>query len=134
MYDIIDIEGIGPIYAEKLKAIGIANTDQLLEATATPKGRKELAEKAEISPKLVLTWANLADLMRVKGVGTQFAELLEAAGVDTIKELRTRNADNLAAKMKEVMEEKKITRASPAVGVVQEWIEQAKAIDPKLSY
>ena len=96
-YKIIDIQGIGPVYAEKLVAIGIETVDQLLKEGASPKGRKALEEKTGIRGDLILTWVNHADLFRVKGVGPQFSELLEAAGVDTVKELRTRNAANLAA-------------------------------------
>ena len=87
-YKIVDVEGIGAVYAEKLIAAGIKSTDALLEKCAKPAGRKELAEATGISPKLILTWANHTDLMRINGVGPQFAELLEAAGVDTVKEFR----------------------------------------------
>lgn len=109
-YNIIDIEGVGDAYAEKLKVAGIKTVDGLLEAGATAKGRKNLAETTGISEKLILRWVNHADLFRINGVGPQFAELLEAAGVDTVKEMRHRNAENLAAKMAEVNEQKHLTR------------------------
>ncbi len=133
-YKITEIEGIGPVYAEKLSAANIATTDDLLEAAATPKGREELAEKTGCEPKRVLRWANMADLMRISGVGEEYSDLLEAAGVDTVKELATRNAENLTTKMAEVNEEKKLVRAVPAQSQVEQWVEQAKTLDPKLSY
>ena len=98
-YKIIDIEGIGEAYAAKLETAGINTPEDLLAACASAKGRKEMAEKTEISEKLILRWTNHADLFRIKGVGPQFAELLEAAGVDTVKEFRHRVAANLKAKM-----------------------------------
>ena len=103
-YKIIDIQGIGPAYSEKLIAIGIETVDQLLEKGATAKGRKAIEEATGIDHGRVLTWVNHADLFRVKGIGPQFSELLEAAGVDTVKELATRNATNLCAKRNEVNE------------------------------
>ncbi len=108
-YKIDEIEGIGPAYREKLSGAGVTTTDDLLEKAADPKGRKTLAEATDLSAKLILGWANMADLMRIKGVGPQFAELLEASGVDTVKELRNRNAGNLATKMNEVNETKNLT-------------------------
>lgn len=133
-YKIIEIEGIGEAYGEKLAAAGVKTTDAMLAKGATAKGRKELAAATGISGKLILKWANQADLMRISGVGSEYGELLEAAGVDTVKELRTRNAENLAAKMSEVQKEKKLTRTSPAVSVVAKWIEQAKGMEPKISH
>ena len=112
-YKIIDIQGIGPVYAEKLIGIGIETVDQLLEKGADAKGRQAIEEATGIRHDLVLTWVNHADLFRVKGVGPQFSELLEAAGVDTVKELRNRNAANLAAKLAEVNEEKHLCRRTP---------------------
>lgn len=133
-YPIVDVEGIGPKYAEKLKAAGLKNTEDFLAKCGDKKGRKSVAEETEISEKLILKWANLADLMRINGVGPQFAELLEAAGVDTVKELRTRNAANLATKMAEVQKEKKLTKAAPAESVVTGWITEAKGMEPKISH
>lgn len=133
-YKIIDIQGIGPVYAEKLIAEGIETVDQLLEKGCCPKGRKELEEKTGIRADLILTWVNHADLFRVKGVGPQFAELLEAAGVDTVKELRNRNAANLAAKMLEVNEAKHLTRRVPVEKEIQKYIDEAKALEPVVTY
>lgn len=133
-YKIIDIQGIGPVYAEKLSAVGIITVDQLLKEGAAAKGRKALEDKTGIRGDLILTWVNHADLFRVKGVGPQFAELLEAAGVDTVKELRNRNAANLAAKMLEVNEAKHLCRRTPVEKEVQKYIDLAKALDPVVSY
>ena len=131
---IIDIEGVGGVYAEKLTAIGISTTAQLLSTCATPKGRKELAEKTGISDKLILRWANHSDLMRIKGVGPQFSELLEAAGVDTVKELRNRVPANLLKKMEEVNAEKQLVRRVPALKEIEKMVEQAKGLDPVMTY
>jgi predicted flap endonuclease-1-like 5' DNA nuclease len=133
-YTIDEIEGIGPSYREKLQGAGIKDTDDLLDLCATPSGRKQIAEKTGLSEKHILGWTNMADLMRVSGVGRQYAELLEAAGVDTIKELRNRNAENLAVKMEEVNSEKKLAKSSPSPSTVSDWIGQAKKTDPKISY
>ena len=133
-YKIIDIQGIGPVYAEKLVAVGIETVDQLLEKGCCPKGRKDLEEKTGIRGDLILTWVNHADLFRVKGVGPQFSELLEAAGVDTVKELRNRNAANLAAKMLEVNEAKHLCKRTPVVTEIQKYIDAAKALEPKVTY
>ena len=133
-YKIIDIQGIGPVYAEKLTAIGIETVDQLLEKGADAKGRQAIEEATGIRHDLVLTWVNHADLFRVKGIGPQFAELLEAAGVDTVKELRNRNAANLAAKMAELNEEKHLTRRTPVEKEIQKFIDLAKELEPKVTH
>ncbi len=133
-YKINEIEGIGPSYADKLAKAEISDTDHLLEKCATPAGRKSTAAATGVGESHLLKWANMADLMRVKGVGRQFAELLEASGVDTVKELRNRNADNLAAKMKEVNDVKNLANATPADSVVEGWITAAKTMDPKITY
>ena len=133
-YKIIDIEGVGEVYAEKLIAAGINTVDDLLDKCAAPAGRKALAEATEISPKLILKWTNHADLFRINGVGPQFAELLEAAGVDTVKELKHRVAANLAAKLLEVNEEKKLTRRVPVEKELQDMIDQAKELEPRVTY
>ena len=133
-YKIIDIQGIGPVYAEKLIAAGIETVAQLLEKGASAKGRQEIEEATGIRHDLVLTWVNHADLFRVKGVGPQFSELLEAAGVDTVKELRNRNAANLAAKLAEVNEEKHLCRRTPVEKEVAKCVELAKALDPVVTY
>ncbi|MBQ9294285.1 MAG: DUF4332 domain-containing protein [Bacteroidaceae bacterium] len=133
-YKIIDIEGVGEAYAPKLIKAGIATVAQLLEKGATPKGRAALADETGISEKLILKWTNHADLFRIKGVGPQFAELLEAAGVDTVKEFRHRVADNLAQKMLETNEAKKLVRRVPSAKELVKMIEQAKALKPVMTY
>ena len=134
IYKIIDIQGIGPVYAEKLIAAGIETVDQLLEKGASAKGRQAIEDETGIRHDLVLTWVNHADLFRVKGVGPQFAELLEAAGVDTVKELRNRNAANLAAKMLEVNEAKHLCKRTPVEKEVQKFIDIAKELEPVVTH
>ena len=133
-YKIIDVEGIGDIYAKKLKDAGIDTVDELLEKCATPAGRKALEEQTGISGKLILTWTNHADLMRINGVGPQFSELLEAAGVDTVKELKHRVAANLHAKLVETNEEKNLVNRVPAEAEVQKMIDQAKELPALMEY
>jgi len=133
-YPIIDIEGIGKVYTEKLHAVGLRTTDDLLEAAKDPKGRKTLAEKSGIDESRILSWANKADLMRIKGVAEEYSDLLEAAGVDTVKELRHRRADHLTAKMAEVNAEKKLVRQLPSETQVAAWIEHAKELPPVMTY
>ena len=133
-YTIEEIEGIGPTYGEKLKAAGITNTDHFLKFCCDKKGRAGIAGKTGLSESNLLKWANMADLMRINGVARQYSELLEAAGVDTVKELRTRRADNLSAKMAEVNVEKKLTKAVPNEAEVQKWIDQAKSMDPLITH
>ena len=133
-YKIIDIEGIGPVYAEKLTAAGIKNSDDMLEKCAKPAGRKALAEATGISGKLILTWTNHCDLMRINGVGPQFSELLEAAGVDTVKEFRHRKAENLQPKLEEINAEKNLTNRVPSMKEVEKMIEQAKELEPMVEY
>ena len=128
------IEGIGPVHAQQLGKAGIKTTGDLLASGATRKGRDELAETTGLSGKLVLKWVNHADLMRVSGIGGEYAELLEAAGVDTVKELSTRNAENLAAAMKATNEEKKLTRLVPGADTLAKWIAQAKGLEPAVTY
>ena len=133
-YKIIDIEGIGENFASKLMAENIDTVEQLLDRCAAPAGRKDLAEKTGISEKLILRWTNHADLFRVDGIGPQFAELLEAAGVDTVKELRHRVPANLAAKLLEVNEEKHLCRRVPVESELQRMIDQAKELEPRVTY
>lgn len=133
-YKVIDIEGVGEKYAAVLEKAGIAKASQLLEKCAKPAGRKALEEETGISGKLILKWANHCDLYRINGVGPQFAELLEAAGVDTVKEFSHRVAANLAAKMEEVNAEKNLTRRVPTVDMLQAMIDEAKTLEPKMSY
>ena len=133
-YKIIDVEGIGEVYSEKLIAAGIKDIETLLEKCAKPVGRKALAEETGISPKLILTWTNHADLMRINGVGPQFSELLEAAGVDTVKEFRHRKAENLVPKMEEINEQKHLVGRVPSVTEVQKMIDQAKELPAVMEY
>ena len=133
-YKIIEVEGIGPAYAEKLQAAGIKTTEEYLEKCATPAGRKALAEETGISPKLILTWANHSDLFRINGIAGQFAELLEAAGVDTVKELRHRVPANLHAKVTEVNAEKNLCNRVPSLPELEKMIAQAKELEPIITY
>lgn len=133
-YPIAEIEGIGDSYADKLKIVGVRTTDSLLKAAGTPKARKTLATKSGISEALILKWANCADLMRIKGVARQYSELLEAVGVDTVKELKLRKADNLAQSMKQVNDTKNLCKVTPSVAVVRKWIDQAKQLPGMMSY
>jgi len=133
-YKVEQIEGIGEVYAEKLNAAGIKTTEELLEKCAAPKGRKDLAEATGISEKLVLKWTNHADLMRINGIAGQFAELLEAAGVDTVKELKHRVPANLQAKLEEVNAVKNLCNRVPAVSEVERMIEQAKELEAVMTY
>ena len=133
-YKIIDIQGIGPVYAEKLEAAGIKKVSDLLEIGKTAKGRKELEDKTGIRHDLILTWVNHADLFRIKGVGPQFAELLEAGGVDTVKEFAHRNAANLVKKLEEVNEKEHRTRRVPTEKEIQKMIDQAKELPAVVTY
>lgn len=133
-YKIEEIEGIGPVYAEKLVAVGVKTTADLLDKADTKKGRDKLAEETGISEKLILKWANHADLFRIKGIAGQFAELLEAAGIDTVKELRHRVPANLHEKLVEVNEEKNLCNRVPSVAEIEKMIEQAKELEPRMTY
>ncbi|MGB0684411.1 MAG: DUF4332 domain-containing protein [Magnetovibrionaceae bacterium] len=134
MTKLVEIEGIGETYAGKLEAAGVTSVEDLLEKGSTPKGRKQLEADSDISGKLILRWVNMADLFRIKGVGEEYADLLEAAGVDTVPELAQRNSDNLAAKMAEVNEEKKLVRQVPGAGSVAKWVAEAKELDRVVTY
>lgn len=134
MANIAAIEGIGPVYAEKLAQAGIKTTEALLKAGASKKGRDEIAETTGIDYKRILRWVNMADLFRIKGVGEEYSDLLEAAGVDTVKELATRNAANLAAKMAEVNAEKNLVRTLPSESKVADWVAEAKTLEPMMTY
>jgi predicted flap endonuclease-1-like 5' DNA nuclease len=131
---IIDIEGIGPVHAEKLNSIDIYTTSELLKAGGTPLGRRELVEKTGIAHNLILKWVNIADLFRIKGVGEEYSELLEAAGVDTVVELAKRVPENLHAKMLEVNEKKELVRRPPTLSGVEQWIKEAKKLPRKIEY
>ena len=134
MTNVVDIEGIGPDRAAKLKAQGVTTTDDLLKLCGTAKGRKDMEAASGLSSSLILEWVNRADLFRLKGVGTQYSDLLEAAGVDTVAELARRRADNLTAKMAEVNEQKKLVHALPTEKAVAEWIEEAKTLPRMVEY
>ncbi len=133
-YPIERVEGIAKVNGEKLRACGIKRTDQLLEKCASKKGRKEVAAEAGIEEKQILKWANFCDLMRIKGVGEEYSELLEAAGVDTVKELRNRKPENLHAAMIEANTKKKMVRQAPGLKQVEKWVAQAKELDPVMTY
>ncbi len=133
-YKIEEVEGIGPVLGEKLRNSGVSTTDALLKQAKTPKDRKQLSEKSGISESQILKFANMVDLFRIKGVGSEYAELLEAAGVDTVPELAQRNADNLTKKMEEVNEAKKLVRKVPAAKEVNDWVAQAKELPRVLEY
>lgn len=134
MPSIIDVEGIGKTYKEKLAKVSILTTEALLEAGATPKGRKELSEKTGIGDALILEWVNLADLFRIKGVGSEYSDLLEEAGVDTVVELGKRVPKNLHDKIVEINEKKKLVRKLPSESQVADWVDQAKKLDRKVKY
>jgi len=134
MTNIVDIEGIGKVYAAKLEAAGISTVESLLERGATPKGRQDLAEQTDIGDKLILEWVNLADLFRIKGIGEEFSDLLEEAGVDTVPELAQRNPENLHSKLVEVNEAKKLVRRVPGLSQVQDWVAQAKELPRVVTY
>lgn len=129
-----EVEGIGPAIGEKLRSAGIKDSDSLLASTCTPKQRKDLAEKAGLTDKQILKFANMVDLFRINGVGAEYAELLEVAGVDTVPALARRNAANLAVSMAEVNEQKKLTRRVPSETEVAKWIAQAKDLPRMLEY
>lgn len=129
-----DVEGIGPATGEKFRSAGVKDTDSLLANARTPKQRKELAEKTGLPEGQILKFANLVDFYRINGVGSEYSELLEAAGVDTVPELARRNAANLTQAMSKVNQEKKLTRREPVEVEVSKWIEQAKSLPRMLEY
>lgn len=131
---ISSIEGIGPKTSEALRNAGVNTVEDLLEKASDRKGRQLLADKAEISESRLLKCVNMADLFRIKGVAGQYAELLEGAGVDTVKELKHRNVENLVARMNEVNAEKNLVRKTPSIKIVASWIEQAKSLPEKITH
>ena len=133
-YKIAEIEGVGNVYAKKLAAANIKTVNALLKKGATKKGRQEIAQATGIDESTILKWVNFADLFRIKGVGSEYSELLEKAGVDTVKELRNRNADNLHAKILEVNQQHKLVRQVPSLSMVKSWVEEAKKLDPVVTY
>jgi hypothetical protein len=133
-YPITDIEGVDSEVATILKSVGIRSTNRLLEAARTVKGRKTLAGKTGFGEKQLLCWANVADRMRIKGISKEYAELLQAAGVDTVKELKYRNPINLARAMADANKKRKLVRLLPSEKVVKRWIENAKLLPLKITY
>jgi predicted flap endonuclease-1-like 5' DNA nuclease len=134
MTALADIEGIGSKFAEKLKAAGVGSVEALLEKGKTPAGRKSLAEASKLADKQILEWVNRADLNRIKGVGSEYADLLEAAGVDTVPELSKRTPDNLLKKMEEVNAARKLVRKMPVLSQVSDWVDQAKKLPRVVTY
>ncbi|WP_329904651.1 DUF4332 domain-containing protein [Porphyromonas pogonae] len=133
-YKLVDLEGIGPQIAAKFEKIDIRRTDQLLKACAKKSGRKHVAEQTGLTPEKVLKYANMADLYRIKGVGSEYSELLEATGVDTVAELATRNPENLTTALVETNEKKKLVRRIPVIKMVRKWVAQAKELPRILEY
>jgi len=128
------VEGIGSVYARKLKKAGVRSTNSLLEMGGTPKGRKDLASKTGLSSKLILEWVNHVDLFRIKGVGEEYSDLLEAAGVDTVVELAQRNAPKLHESLMATNMKKKLVRQLPSAKQVANWVRQAKKLPRKVNY
>lgn len=133
-YKIETIEGIAKVYGDKLRAAGVKTTARMLDLSATPKGRKELASSTGISDALILKWANMCDLMRIKGVAEEYSELLEKAGVDTVKELKMRVPANLHKAMADTNAKHKLVRQLPSLKQVTSWVEQAKSMPAKMQY
>jgi len=132
--NILKIEGIGPVNAAKLQKVGVRTTEGLLKVAATKAGRRKLAADADISENQILEWVNRADLMRIKGVGEEYSDLLEAAGVDTVKELRNRNPNNLHQALLDVNMAKKLVRRPPSLSAVQDWVANAKTLTPLITH
>ena len=128
------IEGIGPGKAAKFAKVGIRTTERLLKEGATKRGRQELAARTGISEDLILEWVNLADLLRVKGIGEEYSDLLEEAGMDSVKELRNRRADHLHEALLKVNAAKRLVRRPPATSMVEDWIRQAKKLPPAVTH
>lgn len=134
MPKIIEVEGIGDVYAAKLGEVGLGSTDDLLSAGSTPAGRAELAERTGIAKALLLKWVNHADLFRISGIAGEYAELLEAAGVDTVPELAQRKPENLHARLVEVNGDKQLVRGLPGLSQVESWVEEARTLPRVVSY
>ena len=133
-YPITDIEGIGPAVADRLKGLRIRTTVRLLVAARNPRGRKQLASQTGIDSTRILKWANMADMMRIKGIGEEYSELLEAAGVDTVRELKHRNPKNLAQAMAAANARRKLVRLLPSEKAIAKWIAQANSLPMKITY
>lgn len=129
MARIDDVEGIGSTYATTLTKAGVATTDALLSHGATKAGRTQLAKATGISETLILEWVNHVDLMRIRGVGSEYSDLLEAAGVDSVPELAQRNPANLHAAMATANAQKKLVRQLPSTRAVEDWVAQAKTLE-----
>ncbi len=134
MAKLTEVEGIGEVYAKKLADIELLKPEDLLEKGSTPAGRKEIAEKTGISSNLILEWVNHVDLFRVRGIGEEYADLLEEAGVDTVPELAQRDPENLLKKIAEVNAEKLLVRRLPGINQVRRWVEHAKQLPRKINY
>lgn len=134
MTHIKNIEGIGPDMAEKLARVGVTRVDILLERAATRTGRRQLAEECDIPEKQVLRWTNMADLFRIKGIGEEYAELLEAAGVDTVPSLARRNAEYLWDRLAVINRARRLTRRLPSKKQLHGWVEQAKSLPRVIEY
>ena len=134
MTKLVAVEGIGEVYAQKLRAAGIATTEALLEQGASPKGRQAICEKTGIGEASILEWVNRVDLFRIKGVGEEYSDLLEVAGVDTVPELAQRNPENLYQKLVAANQEKKRVRKLPTQAQVGDWVEQAKRLPRVVTY
>lgn len=134
MTKLTKVEGIGEVQAQKLMDAGITTTQALLAEGKTPQGRQAIAEKTGVSETLILDWINRVDLFRVKGIGEEYSDLLEAAGVDTVPELAQRNPENLHQKLLEVNEEKALVRRPPSAKAVGQWVEQAKGLPRAIEY
>jgi len=134
MTKLTQIEGIGEIYAQKLQAAGIQTVEALLEKGSTSKGRRELEEQTGIGGQLILKWVNRADLFRIKGIGEEYADLLEVAGVDTLPDLARRNPENLYQTLLAINEEKKLVRRPPTLDQVSDWVTQAKELPRVITY
>ncbi|MGI9406154.1 MAG: DUF4332 domain-containing protein [Hyphomicrobiaceae bacterium] len=135
-YSIETVEGIAKSYGNKLRKCGVKTTKGLLDRGSTPAGRKALAKESGIEGKLILKWCNMSDLMRVKGVGEEYSELLEAAGVDTVKELKTRKPDNLHKAMAAANAKRKkgLVRQLPGLAQVEKWVKHAKGLPAMMKY
>lgn len=134
MAKLMEIEGVGETYQQKLISTGIKSTEALLEKGSTPKGRKEITEKSGIGEGLILKWVNHVDLFRIKGIGSKYADLLEAAGMDTVPELANLKPENLLEKMTATNSAKKLVRRLPVLSQVKSWVDQAKSLPRVITY
>ncbi|MDH3252600.1 MAG: DUF4332 domain-containing protein [Ignavibacteria bacterium] len=133
-HKISDIEGIGPALSKTLANAGVKTVESLLGEGATPAGRTEIARRSGLDEGRILKWVNMADLYRVRGIGSEYAELLEASGVDTVKELRTRNADSLYRKILDVNTQRSLVRKTPSLKQVRKFIAEAGTLSPMVTY